>query len=279
MKRGNYLSYEFFEKIDHDSSLAFFLNKVFESMHLARLVSAPRVFESNDPSVEKKQKDREYEIFYQTCLFELYAHSLVRKIEYWQEKVKEYLCDYNGSWEYYARSKRLHSIEEYGGNESDYNDDDSIKTDVGIGELKSYSIIQDMVSDDWTDIVTQTKVEDLNPIYLSIQVDGSFSLRDMFKSIGAGDLKSYRQEGGVMVENSEDDETLYKISSQSKSEDLTQLLVLIVYMVNDIVQGIVSLQHDCDNKEYFTKLLDRLHNLLGLNFQDEIKNFAANKKV
>lgn len=128
-----------------------------------------------------------------------------------------------------------------------------------------------MSNDDWTDIVLQTKPEDLYPIYTSIQLDGSFSLRDMFKAIGAGELKSYRQENGVMVENSEDDEILHKISSMTRSEDLSQLLALIVYMVNHIVQGIVSLQYDCDNKEYFTKLHARLQNLLALNFQDEIK--------
>lgn len=117
MKRGNYLSYEFFETIDHDSSSAFFLNKVFKSMHLARLVSAPKVFGGSDPSVKKKKdrlKEQEYRMFYQTCLFELYAHSLIRKIEDWQKILDEYLNDYSGSWEYYARSKRLESIKEYG---------------------------------------------------------------------------------------------------------------------------------------------------------------------
>ncbi len=179
------------------------------------------------------------------------------------------MTEYNGIWEYYARAKRLFYIEEYGGDESDYNDYGIVKTEVDSKCLQSYSVIGDLIQDDWRDIVIQTKPEHLDSIYASIKVDGSFSIRDMFKAMGSGDLKSYRSENGQMIENSEDDELLDKLSSQAKSEDLSIMLMSVVYVIHRIVNQIRNLQKDNDNKEYFQSLLLRIQNILDMDLYNE----------
>ncbi len=57
MKRGDYLTYKFFETIEHDCELAKFFNKVFNSLHLARIVSAPEIFEEDEHFKGKKKKN------------------------------------------------------------------------------------------------------------------------------------------------------------------------------------------------------------------------------
>lgn len=278
MKNGNYLSYEFFENIDHESALAKFLNKVFHQLHLIRMISAPMIFnESEKVSTKIKGYDSEKMMhFYQTCLFEVYAHSLVRKLEEWRCSIDEYLNQFNGSWEYYARSKRLECIDTYGGEDNDYNEDGSVNTDISVDEIVRYSIILDLIPEDWKDIVLNKNYEDLNFICLQINVNGSFSLREMLNAMGADNLKSYRvSEEGQMIENSEDDEILHKVQERNKSEDVSIQLCSIVMIVTNIIQELKDLPKSEDNKFYFANLLVRIQHIFDMDILGDITNLQA----
>lgn len=278
MKKGSYLSYEFFEEIEHKSLLAAFLNKAMYELHLARMLVAPTSYRSDERFEEKGMNVENAMRFYQTCLFEVYAHSLIPKLEDWLKFIQEYLSDFNGSWEYYARSRRLRLINEWGGDDCDYNNDGSIKTDVDIEVLKNYSVIDRLVADDLKDIAAQTKPEDLNFIYDCIGANGSFSIQDMFKAMGAGDIKSYRQENGRMIENTKEDELLHSISSQDSSESKASLLYEITYIMESTVKEIKNLPRDENNIEYLKSLHTRICNLLNFNLKDELEALASSTK-
>lgn len=259
----------FFEKIDHFSYLAIFFNEIFRQLRLVRKISSPTTFK--DIKNLKDESDGLKDKFFHTCLFELYAHAVIRKLEDWYRIISEYLKEYNGSWEYYARSKRLYLINEFGGGTQDYNEDGTVKTDVDIDTIISNSIINYLVPEDWRDIVIETEPDDLNYIYTCISVNGSFTLQDMFKAIGAS-LKSYRVENGNMVENNEDDELLHKITCQDQSERYVSLLYTIVSIISRIVIEIKTLPKDKDNKEYFENLQMRITNIFNFDIADEIEN-------
>ncbi|MBK5722387.1 hypothetical protein JGH11_16040 [Dysgonomonas sp. Marseille-P4677] len=273
-KYSSVKKYEFFEQIEHDSTLAFFFNKVFKNMDLARIISSPKSF--NESSYLKSRKKRKkynndtYKMFYQTCLFEMYAHAVIKKLEDWQKIIHEYLSEFNGSWEYYARSKRIDMINKYGGDDDDYDDNGNIVKNVPDDKLLSYSIILDLIPDDWRDIVIETKPDDLEYISRYISLNSSFSIKDMAKSIGFENLKTYRMQNGVMVENTEDDELLHSIENTTKSENATVMLLTICMIINQFVKEINTLQKDEDNKEFLSVLLSRIQNLFDMDIKSEI---------
>lgn len=276
MKYNN-REYSLLRKIDHNSNLAIFLNKVFESLQTARIISRPRTFnEFKNISEEDKREDRVCKVqavFYETCLFDIYANSLIDKLVKWIDIVNEYREEYDYNWEYYARSKRQMLIEKYGGDDTDYNKDGSINIDIDIDVLKGYSIINDLVDDSCVDIVTQTKPNDLNYIHTLIHTDGKFSMRDMFNAMGANHLKTYRTENGMMVENSIDDESLQNIVDQSNSEYISHSLDVICIIINNIIDEIKELKIDDDNKKYFKDFPSRLHDILNLRLDKEKRRY------
>jgi hypothetical protein len=270
MKNKNNLSYEFFHPVDRDSHLGELFNKVLKELLLFRAISAPRVFKTDDYVDNDKEKR-----FYKLCLVELYLQRVIKTLNRWKEIATEYNETFAGSWEYYARSKRLECINEYGGEESDYNPDGTIRTDVGKGELIRYSVAGDMVNDDWRDIVAQTKPNDLNDIYIMINANGEFSITEMFSRMGTP-IKSYRQdEAGNMVQNDWADEAMAKTSNQLESQSVSFLLCLVVHLVVRLVDEIKALNYAEDNREFFLSLPGRIERLFNLDItRDEIAGLA-----
>ena len=49
--------------------------------------------------------------YYQILLWEKWLHEIVKRLQEWITTINEYFGEFNGSWEYYALSKRLEFIE------------------------------------------------------------------------------------------------------------------------------------------------------------------------
>lgn len=109
--------YELLSRIDDDSLLANFFNKVLGNLDMARIISAPRTFRHKDDENSRYCID----LFYDTCLWEMYLHQFIYKLRGWIKTLDEYLTEFGGSWKYYASSKRIESVNEYGGDDDDDN--------------------------------------------------------------------------------------------------------------------------------------------------------------
>ena len=116
---------EFIEHIDSDLPLAKAFNRIISKISLLRIMSLPRTF--SDATGEFALFNMQS--YYETVLWEKWLHGVFKRLEEWTNIISKYFDEYSGSWEYYALSKRLDFINEYGSDdEEDYNPDGTIKT-------------------------------------------------------------------------------------------------------------------------------------------------------
>jgi len=266
------MKYSRFEPIGSKSNLAMLFDKVLDKLNISRMVYAPKIFEDiNGDHYEKSAG-----MFYETCLWEMYLHGTFKRLHEWKEIITEYIDEFDSNWVYYASSKRIDCIREYGGEPSDYNEDGSIKTDVDNNELLSYSVISDLVFDDWMDIVQDTKTEHLNGLFRAIQIDSGMCIFDFFQSIGH-ELKTYRRdENGNMVEMTWADKELDKVSKRDFAENLSLYLMYIHMFVRDTIDGIRALDKTNDNERFFTVRLALIQDIIDLKFNLDLDKVKQN---
>jgi hypothetical protein len=192
-------------------------------------------------------------------------HSIFRNLTEWKKIVNEYNTEFYGSWKFYATSKRMESIKKYGGEEDDYNSDGTIRTSATDAELERYSVIRDLVHDDWKDIFLKTKPFDLHSFYTGIALQAEISLGDIFKSISGKRIKSYRKgEDGKMIENTWVDEAMSKAEDQLAAGQITDMLYSAVCAVCGLIDEVRGLNRADDNKEFFQSLNRRIQNIFDL---------------
>ncbi len=174
------MRYEFPKKIDDDSVLAKNLNKVLHGLFLFRLVASPSTFEH----YQKMKKEGVADMFYLSCLFVKWATECVERVKSWQSVTSDYLSEYNGSWRYYAASKRLESIREYGGDDDDYDGEGNV-IEAGISDekLSRYSVVGDLYFDDCRDAVQETKCDDLAWLKAALILKSEFDPVDEMKEL------------------------------------------------------------------------------------------------
>lgn len=149
--------YDIMCRVEEDCTLAIYFNKVINELDIVKILFAPKTFE------DTKEENRDFaERFYQSCLWELWFYRSLSRLHEWDDTLNKYFSEYEGKWKFYACSKRIESINEYGGEESDYNEDGSIRTlNLTEDDLRHHTALGEMVQDDWRDIVQETTCADL----------------------------------------------------------------------------------------------------------------------
>lgn len=267
--------YELLSRIDDDSLLANFFNKVLGNLDMARIISAPRTFRHKDDENSRYCID----LFYDTCLWEMYLHQSIYKLKGWIRTLDEYLTEFGGSWKYYASSKRIESVNEYGGDSDDYNEDGSVKViDIPNDRLEPYSVIRELVCDDWTDIVQETSPKDLERLYGCLQAKANFSITDFIKVKMGVDIPIYQKDdNGNTVKMGFADKVLHKAAEQNNSEVMGSYVLLVCYCMHDLVSAIKSLNPFEDNVEALTSVRNDSMRLLSMSFSnmDVVKKYMS----
>ena len=205
-------------------------------------------------------------LFYNVCLCELYFHRVISKLAEWKTLSQEYQTEFNSSWKYYASSRRLKLIEEYGGDDEDYNDDGSIKTEVGEEALASYSILHDLVHEG-SDIVIDTVLFDLSTIISMIQTDAKFDVIEALSSVSGADIPTYREDAdGNIVKQTWVDNALVKAEKEDRADIMVNMLSGLVASIQYIVCKVKDMDAACDNKEFFPWLDESIDKILDLDF-------------
>lgn len=244
--------YDMFRKIEDESELATIFNIALQKLNMTRIITAPKDF------TDKQSAD----IFYETCLWEMYLNAVIERLKLWIKVLDEYETEFMSSWEYYAAAKRIESINEYGGEEEDYNQDGTVKT-VGISNkaLKIHSVINDLVFDEIRDIVQDTEPKHLYGLVSFLEANAKFSLTDMFKSMGK-DLPAYKQDGnGNMVQVTFADRALMKASNEADADNLSEIILYTCTEMNEIIGKIRKLNKCRDNKSELMEIKQRIKNL------------------
>ncbi len=255
------------KRIDDDTVLASVFNKVLKRLDTCRIMSAPYTFKHDKKDHESKCNI--VELFYDTCLWEIYLHEVISRLHTWCDTLDEYFNEYEGSWKYYACSHRISEINEYGGEENDYNDDGSVRTEIlPDDDLTYYTVISDLVIDDYNDIVQDTDPEDLKGMFTALSLVSGDIMDMAFKQVGI-DLPMYRRgENGEMVPMTFSEKAMNKALAQSEADDL----ILIVYFVCSYMQTyigkICNLDKFSDNKDALSELYNDTLAILDGRFKD-----------
>jgi hypothetical protein len=182
----------------------------------------------------------------------------------WQEILYKYNGEFEGRWKYYAASKRLDYIKEYGGGEDDYLEDGSVKTNISEEELTQYSVLDDLVSDFFRSIFIETKPENLMSFFQYIVINSNLNINDIFQRTTGKTLKTYRIEDEQMVENTFADEVLQKIDYEDSALLLVNTLFSVVLQINILIKKISELDKANDNRQFLSMLPELIQDILDV---------------
>lgn len=257
--------YDVMCNVNESCVLAVYFNKIIGELETVRIFSSPRTFE------DTKKENKDYSaIFYQTVLWELWFHGVVERLNEWNEILNEYFSEYEGKWKFYACSKRLEAIKEYGGEETDYNEDGSIKTlNLTEDDLRHHTALGEMVQDDWRDIVQETTCADLQYMISCLKTHASFSLSDAFKECFGKEIATYKQdENGNMVPMSFADKAMDKAVEQYTADGMAIGITLVCEFIQRIIRDIRAMDKFSDNRDKLIQIHKDVRNILDFNLDE-----------
>ena len=230
---------EWMEPIDSELPLAKAFNHIISDLELLRIMTNPRIFsDSTDHEAPFRMQN-----YYLTVLWERWLHGVFNRLVEWANTISTYFDEYNGSWEYYALSKRLEFIKEYGSDdEEDYNPDGTIKTTgITLEQLKYHTVFRDLYHDS-VDIVQDTKPEDLYPMISTLEARSRFSIIDVLQKTTGQQVTSYiLDKDGHLRSTTFADRELIKVSEMVKAMDNSQLVYTIAQIMESLTKEIESI--------------------------------------
>lgn len=256
------MRYTFFKKLEGNAPLVVFFNQVMKELDAMRVMLAPaRTFSRNYKSVPYGYPSSTAFAFYEFCLLEEYFKSVIDHLAKWSSYAEQYNGEFAGRWRYYAASDRLESINEYGGEDDDYDDDGNVLLDVTDSKLKSYSLVNQMR--DYNDIFLTSKPSDWLLIYNALHVQSEMSIFKIFEHMGTP-IHSHRMENGEMVQNTWADERLHEAVTQSNCDMLAAVLFSVATAVSLLAKRVNKLKPNSDNKKFFSGLPGQIDDILNL---------------
>lgn len=211
--------------IDCDLPLAMAFNKIISRLMTLHIMTMPRTFED----VRGEEAAFKMANYYQTLLWEKWLHGVVERLQEWSATIDEYFDEFDGSWEYYALSKRLSFIIEYGSDDDDdYNLDGTIKTcGISHSQLRCYTIFHDLYHNSM-DIVQDTRPADLLTLIEAVHIDARFSVVDMLGKTTGKSIPSYVvDDEGNFRRMTLTDRELHKASRMVDAQDYGQLVYAV----------------------------------------------------
>lgn len=227
---------ELMQLIDSDLPLAKAFNKIISKVQTLRIITVPRTFE------DVKGQDAAFRManYYQTVLWEKWLHGVVERLQEWVDTIDEYFDEFEGCWEYYALSKRLDSIKEYGSDdEEDFNRDGSVKT-TGISheQLYYYTVFLDLYHD-CVDIVQDSRPEDLYPLIEAIDIKSRISITDILSKVSGKTVPSYFVgEDGTLHQATFEEKELHKAAGMVEAHDYGQLVCTVALLMEQLTKEI-----------------------------------------
>lgn len=135
--------------------------------------------------------------------------------------------------------------------------------------LEHYTIIGDLIQNDWRDIVQETKPEHLDGLLAALQTQGEMSITDIVAKITGQEIPVYREdEKGKMVEMSFADKALLKVSNKSNAEELAIVILFACISIQSIIEELKSLDKFKDNNGRLMSVYRDVGCLLSMNFKE-----------
>jgi hypothetical protein len=266
--------------IESDLHLAIVFNKVISKITTLWIMTRPRIFD------DTKGEEAAFKMmtYYHISLWENWLHEVVKRLQEWSATIDEYFNEFNGSWEYYALSKRLEFIDEFGtDDEEDYNLDGSIKT-IGITreQLKFHTVFYDLYQD-CVDIVQDTKPKDLFPLVNAIEANSRVSIIDILQKVSGEEVTAYTMgDDGHLRPVTFADRELHKVSEMVEAHDYGQTIMIVAMLMEQLTNGIETVAKSetafGDNHDLLRTIKSDAEAILSLNFENT-RYFKSSKTI
>jgi hypothetical protein len=242
-------------------------------------MTRPRIFD------DIKGEDAAFKIttYYQILLWENWLHEVVKRLQEWTATISEYFDEFNGSWEYYALSKRLDFLNEFGGDDEDYNTDGSIKTTGITHEQLKYHAVFSGLYHDCVDIVQDTKPSDLYPLINAIEANARVSIIDVLQKVSGKEVTAYAMgDDGHLRPVTFADRELHKVSQMVDAHDYGQIIYITAFLMEKLTKGIETIAKSdtafLDNHDLLRSIQSDAEAILSLNFE-KARHFKSSKII
>ena len=265
--------------IESEQPLAIVFNKVISKITTLWIMTRPRIFD------DTKGEEAAFKMttYYQIILWEKWLHEVVKRLQEWTATIDNYFDEFNGSWEYYALSKRLDFLNENGGDDEDYNPDGSIKTtDITHEQLRYHTIFSDLYHD-CVDIVQDTKPTDLYPLINAIEANSRVSIIDILQKVSGKEITAYTMgDDGHLRPVTFADRELHKVSEMVEAHDYGLIIYTTALLMEQLTKGIETIAKSStaflDNHDLLLAIQSDAEAILSLNFEDT-RHFKSSKVV
>ena len=251
------------QHIESEQPLAIVFNKVISKITTLWIMTRPRIFD------DTKGEEAAFKMitYYQILLWEKWLHEVV-----------------NGSWEYYALSKRLEFIDEFGtDDDEDYNPDGSIKTTgVTHDQLKYHTVFYDLYHE-CVDIIQDTKPTDLAPFINAIEANSRVSVIDILQKVSGKEITAYTMgDDGHLRPVTFADRELHKVSEMVEAHDYGQIIIIVAMLMEQLTKSIETAAKSetafFDNHDLLRAIQTDAKAILSLNFKDT-RHFRSSKTI
>jgi hypothetical protein len=188
--------------------------------------------------------------------------------------IQTYLNEYDGDWRHYASVNRVETIKEYGGEDEDFNQDESIRFKDDSESLSSYTIhaelsrfIESKDSQVRGEYVGTSHPADFSELSALVRNKNDFNILSFFRDQGH-DIPMYvENQKGEMEQLS----TLDRLGKEGYEDILNAELVDIFNLVlldcKELSEFYQALDRFSDCKDQYTELLERLTRILNMNYK------------
>lgn len=222
--------------------------------------------------------------YYHISLWENWLHEVVKRLQEWVKTIDDYFDEFTGSQEYYALSRRLEFIDEFGtDDDEDYNPDGSIKT-TGISQeqLKYHTVFSDLYHD-CVDIVQDTKPKDLYPLINAIEANSCVSIIDILQKVSGKEVTAYTMgDDGHLRPVTFADRELHKVSEMVEAHDYGQTIMIVAMLMEQLTNGIETVAKSetafGDNHDLLRTIKSDAESILSLNFENT-RYFKSSKTI
>lgn len=267
------------QHIESEQPLAIVFNKVISKITTLWIMTRPRIFDD----IKGEEAAFKMMTYYQILLWEKWLHKVMQRLQEWTTTIDEYFDEFNGSWEYYALSKRLDFLNEFGGDDEDYNPDGSIKTtDITREQLKYHTVFSDLYHN-CVDIVQDTKPTDLYPLINAIEANSRVSIIDILQKVSGKEITAYTMgDDGHLRPVTFADRELHKVSEMVEAHDYGLVIYTTALLMEQLTKGIETIAKSntvfLDNHDLLHAIQCDAEATLALNFEDA-RHFKSNKTI
>ncbi|MFW5848011.1 MAG: hypothetical protein ACOCVF_03765 [bacterium] len=249
-----------------ESNFKELLKQYLDGLNLVLITTSP---EYHLPNIY----DDEYIMFatkyYKLLIAENSLNSLYRyTIDIYEELLK-YKTEHNFDWIDYASTNRINSINEYGGEDEDYDENGEIIFSTDYKYLKNYTLIRELkfsLGEEFRGPSFGTSTsEDYLSTSIVVEKQTDMCPFKFFRSQGSN-INLHVLKDGEMVHLSEADRIEREMNEDIRNKTVVQFFNKAIDKTVDIKEQILNLNDKKNNKKQINNIINQLEDLLNLNY-------------